>query len=43
MEAAPRVAEIMAAELGKDANWQAEQVAHYRELAAGYTLEESRA
>jgi glycerol-3-phosphate dehydrogenase len=43
MEVAPLVASIMAAELGKDENWQKEQVEHYRELASGYTLEESRA
>jgi glycerol-3-phosphate dehydrogenase len=43
MEAAPLVASIMAAELGKDEAWQKEQVEHYRELASGYTLEESRA
>jgi len=35
-EAAPRVAAIMATELGRDAAWQARQVDQYRQLAAGY-------
>ena len=37
--AAPAVASIMATELGRDEAWQAEQVAAYRSLAAGYILE----
>ncbi|HVT60438.1 MAG TPA: FAD-dependent oxidoreductase [Thermoanaerobaculia bacterium] len=37
--AAPRVAELLAAELGRDETWQARQVAAYRELARGYWLE----
>jgi glycerol-3-phosphate dehydrogenase len=36
IEAAPRVADLLAAELGRDARWQAEQVAAYRELARSY-------
>jgi glycerol-3-phosphate dehydrogenase len=36
MEIAPRVAELMAGELGRDQAWQKEQVAQYRELAGGY-------
>ncbi|WP_420594889.1 glycerol-3-phosphate dehydrogenase/oxidase [Deinococcus sp.] len=38
MEAAPRVAELLAEELGQDAAWQAAQVKAYRDLAAGYLL-----
>ena len=37
-EAAPQVAAIMAAELGRDEAWAAEQVAEYRQLADGYVL-----
>lgn len=33
---APRVAELMAAELGRDARWQAEQVESFSALAQGY-------
>jgi glycerol-3-phosphate dehydrogenase len=33
---APRVAELMAGELDRDDAWQTEQVAGFRELAAGY-------
>jgi glycerol-3-phosphate dehydrogenase len=36
VEAAPRVAALMAAALGRDEAWQREQVASYAELAAGY-------
>lgn len=43
IEVAPRVAAIMADELGHDDAWSAEQVRQYRELAAGYTLPESSA
>ncbi|HEU0265160.1 MAG TPA: glycerol-3-phosphate dehydrogenase/oxidase [Geobacterales bacterium] len=38
MEAAPEVAALMASELGRDAEWQREQVAAFRELAKGYIL-----
>lgn len=38
-EMAPKVAELLAAELGFDEAWQAEQVRLYRELAAGYLLQ----
>lgn len=36
-ECAPVVAELLAGELQKDANWQQEQVASFRKLAEGYT------
>lgn len=39
IEAAPAVAAILAAELGRDAAWQAAQVAAYRTLAEGYVLD----
>jgi glycerol-3-phosphate dehydrogenase len=35
-DAAPRVAALLAAELARDERWQAEQVAAFRSLAAGY-------
>jgi glycerol-3-phosphate dehydrogenase len=35
-EAAPRVAAILAGELGRDAAWQAEQVRGFQELSEGY-------
>jgi glycerol-3-phosphate dehydrogenase len=38
IEMAPRVAEVMAAELGLDADWQAEQVAAYAALARQYLM-----
>jgi glycerol-3-phosphate dehydrogenase len=38
-EAAPRAAALLAAELGRDDDWQRRQVAAYRELARGYWLE----
>jgi len=38
IEAAPRAAEILASELGRDAAWVAEQVAEYEALARGYLL-----
>ncbi|MEX2016449.1 MAG: FAD-dependent oxidoreductase, partial [Candidatus Hydrogenedentales bacterium] len=38
MEIAPRVAELLAAELGRDAAWAAGQAAEYRQLAAQYLL-----
>jgi glycerol-3-phosphate dehydrogenase len=37
-EAAPLVAELMAAELGHDQAWQDAQVAEYQALAAGYQI-----
>lgn len=40
VEAAPRTAALLAAELGRDDAWQRRQVAAYRELARGYWLEE---
>ncbi|HOY45853.1 MAG TPA: glycerol-3-phosphate dehydrogenase C-terminal domain-containing protein, partial [bacterium] len=36
--AAPAVAEIMAAELGRDAAWARGQVEEYTELAKGYLV-----
>ena len=38
IEAAPGVAALLAAELGRDAEWAAEQANAYRTLAAGYLL-----
>jgi glycerol-3-phosphate dehydrogenase len=38
MEAAPAVASVLARELGRDAAWEAAQVAAYRALAGGYVL-----
>jgi glycerol-3-phosphate dehydrogenase len=38
IEAAPRAAAILAAELGRDASWQAAQVAAFTTLADGYRL-----
>ena len=35
-EVAPRVASIMARELGRDAQWEREQVMRFRRLADGY-------
>ncbi|MEN8116540.1 MAG: glycerol-3-phosphate dehydrogenase/oxidase [Bacteroidota bacterium] len=40
IEMAPKVAEIMAQELGKDENWQKEQIKEFTELAKGYYLED---
>ena len=37
-EAKPRVAQIMAGELGRDKTWQGAQGGAYRALAAGYML-----
>ncbi|PNY79708.1 glycerol-3-phosphate dehydrogenase/oxidase [Deinococcus koreensis] len=37
-QAAPRVAELLAEELGHDGAWQAAQVAEYQKLAGGYSL-----
>jgi glycerol-3-phosphate dehydrogenase len=36
---APRVAELMAVELGRDQAWQSTQVEHMRDLGRGYLLE----
>ena len=36
---APRVAEIMAAELGRDREWVRNQVEEFTELARGYVME----
>ncbi|RYD60786.1 MAG: glycerol-3-phosphate dehydrogenase/oxidase, partial [Verrucomicrobiaceae bacterium] len=38
IEAAPAVAEILAEELGKGAEWRVAQVAHFRALAQGYVF-----
>jgi uncharacterized protein (DUF2235 family) len=38
LEVAPRAAALLAAELGRDAAWQEEQVRVYSELARGYLL-----
>ena len=38
IEAAPAVAEIMAAELGDSEPWQSEQVAAFTKLASAYTV-----
>jgi glycerol-3-phosphate dehydrogenase len=38
IEMAPRVAELMGRELGKGIEWQARQVAAFRETARGYLL-----
>ena len=43
IDVAPRVAELMADELGYDEAWQEEQVDAYTELAKGYLIEESLA
>lgn len=39
IELAPRVAEIMAEELGKDKNWVRNQVEEYTAMARGYVME----
>ncbi len=36
LEMAPRVAELLAAELGRDDSWRAAQVVEFSRLAAGY-------
>lgn len=38
LEAAPRVAQLLAAELGRDQAWVNAQIAHYRTLAQGYLV-----
>ena len=40
LEMAPRVAELMARELGRDRAWEEAQVAAYRDLASGYLLDQ---
>ena len=40
MEAAPAVAKLLAQEIGRDAAWQAGEVARFRELARGYIAED---
>jgi len=39
IEAAPRVAALMAEALGRDEGWAAEQVAEYEEMARGYLVD----
>ena len=39
LAAAPRVAALMAAELGMDANWQEAQLGAFREVAQGYVID----
>ena len=41
VEVAPRVAALLAAELGQDGEWERRQVAEYGEVARGYWLEPS--
>jgi glycerol-3-phosphate dehydrogenase len=38
MEIVPRVAEIMAKEMGQDSSWKMEQIKHYLNLARKYTV-----
>jgi glycerol-3-phosphate dehydrogenase len=35
---APRVADLMASELGRDAAWKSHQLAAFAEMAKGYLL-----
>jgi glycerol-3-phosphate dehydrogenase len=42
VEMAPRVAELLARELGRDAAWAASQVESFRELVAGYLPQKRR-
>lgn len=42
MEIAPKVAELMAEELGRDEAWKHDQVVAYRNLAKGYLIHENR-
>jgi glycerol-3-phosphate dehydrogenase len=39
IEAAPRVAALMAEEMGRSEQWQRDQVAAFRETAEGYLLD----
>jgi glycerol-3-phosphate dehydrogenase len=41
LEAAPRVAELLAGELDRDEAWQADEVRRFEELARGYLVPES--
>ena len=38
MEAAPKVAEILERELGRDKNWENAQIQEFKNLASGYIL-----
>ena len=38
IEAAPRVAELMARELKRDGNWQKQSVQNFNQVAQGYVL-----
>jgi glycerol-3-phosphate dehydrogenase len=38
MEMAPAVADIMAAELGKDEQWKEKQIEEFKNVAANYVL-----
>ncbi len=38
VRAAPRVAKLMASELGRDTRWEEEQIASFRQLAAAYQV-----
>jgi glycerol-3-phosphate dehydrogenase len=38
IECAPQVARLMAAELGRDATWEQQTVAQYREVARNYLI-----
>jgi glycerol-3-phosphate dehydrogenase len=38
VEIAPKVAELLARELGYNENWQKQQVQNYRDLASGYII-----
>jgi glycerol-3-phosphate dehydrogenase len=42
LAAAPRVAELMARELGKDAAWQRDQLSQFAALAQGYLIDSAR-
>jgi glycerol-3-phosphate dehydrogenase len=38
IEMAPKVAELMAQELGRDESWKNQQISTYKNLAKGYLL-----
>jgi glycerol-3-phosphate dehydrogenase len=38
IEMSKQVATLMAEELGRDEQWQADQINHFQELAAGYLV-----
>jgi glycerol-3-phosphate dehydrogenase len=42
VEAAPGIARILAAELGRDEKWEAEQVSSFQKLAENYILSETQ-